>query len=69
MAKQKQLHVWISERDHALLTSHAESRDEPVGATIRRLIRQLRHGAVVAPASQPAKTAASPRDLTGNPRD
>ena len=65
MPKQKQLHVWISERDHALLTSHVESRDEPVGATIRRLIRQLRHGVVIAPASQPAsQPAIDERSLT-----
>jgi hypothetical protein len=54
MPKQKQLHVWITERDHALLSAHAEEHDEKIGATVRWLIRQLRHGAVVAPASQPA---------------
>jgi hypothetical protein len=41
----KQLHVWISEDDHEFLVRLAEERDEAIGLTIRRLIRQLKHAA------------------------
>jgi hypothetical protein len=69
MPKQKQLHVWISERDHTRLSAYAEAHDEKIGHTVRKLIRQLGHGAVVAPASQPVKHAPSPPALTTNQQD
>jgi len=77
MSKQWHLHVRISDRDHAFLAAVAENQDEKIATTVRRLIRQLRNGAVIAPASPPARPPArqpvenvpSPPALTANPRD
>ena len=41
--KRKQLHLWLSEADHAFLLRHAAERDEAIGAIVRRLIRSWRH--------------------------
>jgi hypothetical protein len=43
--RRKQLHVWISDDDHNFLVRLAEERDETIGLTIRRFIRQLKHAA------------------------
>lgn len=37
-----QLHLWVSEREYALLKSLAESQDEPMSRIVRRLFGQLR---------------------------
>ena len=40
--KRKQLHLWLSESEHAFLIRHAAERDEAIGAIVRRLIRSWR---------------------------
>jgi hypothetical protein len=42
----RQLHVWVTEIDHAFLTKLARSRDESVGVLVRRLIRSARNSLV-----------------------
>jgi hypothetical protein len=39
MPKQKQLHVWLTEHEHELLSAYAVARGEGMGTTVRRLIR------------------------------
>ena len=36
----RQLHVWVTEADHAFLTSRAVDNDTTVGALVRALIRR-----------------------------
>ena len=38
-----QLHLWINEREYALLKSLAESQDEPMSRIVRRLFGHLKH--------------------------
>lgn len=35
----RQLHIWISEADHAFLAHTAQQADTTIGAIVRRLIR------------------------------
>ncbi len=58
--KRKQLHLWLSETDHAFLIRHAAERDEAIGAIVRRLIRSWRQS--VGPSSTTAASVTNVRD-------
>jgi hypothetical protein len=40
----RQLHVWVSDTDHAYLTAKADERGTTIGALIRALIRHVSRG-------------------------
>jgi len=49
----KQLHLWLSEADHAFLSRHATEREEAIAAIVRRLIRSWRHSVEASPTEGP----------------
>jgi hypothetical protein len=42
--KRRQLHIWLSDDDHAFLLRHAAEQEETVGMILRRLIKLLKRG-------------------------
>ena len=40
--RRRQLHIWITERDHSFLRHAATHREISVGALLRRAIREMR---------------------------
>ncbi len=41
-SRTRQLHIWIGDTDYAFLKQLATSRDETVGAVVRKMIRATR---------------------------
>jgi hypothetical protein len=63
MTRHRQLHLWITDHDYALLKDLAVERNETLSSVVRRLIKQ-QHGDLAFDASSAADAAACAQAAT-----